>query len=355
MKLILQSNSKNILFLLTLFSFVILFLNSGNLNVSAVRVGKVGLESTSCELSENQRAFGVLTQDVACGCKRDQCRLSTFFNVNPNSYNEIKVFCEAQFSTNEMINDSERLILVEQCIQARIKSSSIEGKGSYMCINGGVDSNNSFMVGRDDTELEERIYSTLNMTSSIKEDVLNRYPEELKYYVDMYTNDPSRTIIPRYSYCKVQDGTAYWFYSGYFDTLNGNRPTASSQEQSPRCENVVFSSFDLFGKKVEGTNTYFGCLPNSFNGVIAFLVRLASGLAITITILIILINLLQIVTQSTNADAVSAAQKNMSSAVFTLIGILLTITILSFLGIQILSFGSESSLGGSFFNFLFGQ
>ena len=180
------------------------------------------------------------------------------------------------------------------------------------------------------------------------------------YFLDLFSADSTKQTVPVGATCRTnpsdKDGTAYWFYPGYFSVMQGKIPDGQSNFTTCGGENgsnILFSSQDLFGNTVSGTPTIFGCLPNSLNGFVAFIVRLVSGLSIAISFLIILINLIKIISSSTNPDAVAESQKKMAAAFFTLVGILLTVTILSIFGLQIIGFGN-AGLGGSLFRFFVG-
>lgn len=224
----------------------------------------------------------------------------------------------------------------------------------YTCVTGGTSANESNTV-QEGSQYD--IYSD-NI-------LLNRFlsgakteGKPINYYLDSFNQDVQRQIIPEGSYCRVspsdENGVAYWYYPGYFDIIQGRKPQEPGDVATGgRCTDVVFVNKDLFNNTVEGTQTFFGCLPNSINGLVAFVIRLVTGLAIVIALLIILINFIQIIANSTNPDAIAEHQKRMNSAIFTLVGILLSITILSILGIQILYLGTEG-VGGSIFRLFVG-
>jgi hypothetical protein len=158
-----------------------------------------------------------------------------------------------------------------------------------------------------------------------------------KLYCDEFNKNPFGQTIPEGATCKLDQrtGRAYWYDPNYFARLKGGEPA--------KCT-ALFVQKDLFGKPVDGVNTFFGCLPGSINGLVAFALRLLVGLAGLITFIIILINLLKIVGNSTNPDVVTDSQKKLTSAVITFIVLVLSVTILSIIGLQILDLGEY---GGS--------
>lgn len=159
-------------------------------------------------------------------------------------------------------------------------------------------------------------------------------------YTDDFAHSVNKAIIPPGSICRRPDGTgasgkkiAYWYYPGVYEgTTVANRPEFLSQ-----CYPPFLVTKDLFGKTVEGTKTAFGCIPNSINGAVAFFVRLAVGFGAGILVLIILVNLIKIIASSTNPDAVTEARKKMVSALTTLGGLVLMLTILSIINIQVIN------------------
>ncbi len=276
--------------------------------------------------------------DVGCSCKINECRLS---------------------SSKTLFGTSDR--------------QNVEGFTAdlqFICIpsNDGT--------GSSVPTLSKGIYSTIK-TINVLEFTDNSYWKSVAgsqgasetskldrdaiYYLDIFSSDSTRQVIPEGSTCKVnrndKTGVAYWFYPGYFDIVQGKTPsTGTNVLVGGACASgakILFTDVDLFGNEVQGTDTLFGCLPNSLNGLVAFIVRLVSGLAVIITFLIVLINLVLIISNSTNPDAIAEYQKKMTSAIMTLIGILLTITILSIFGIQIIGFGEEG-IGGSLFRIFVG-
>lgn len=237
----------------------------------------------------------------------------------------------------------------------------------YACINGShtIDGN-TFRLGQEDNNSQIKETYHLFKDSNVYK-ATNSGGEALKsdssiVYIDTFAQDVNRVSIPRGSVCKLDpdSGIAYWYYPTYFEVLQGKKAEEIDVTGVPNifgaggtCENVLFSSYDLYGNSVSGTKTFFGCLPNSTNGLVAFIVRLITGLSIVITLIIIAINLIQIISNSANSDVVSESQKKMTSAVITLVIILLTLTILNIIGIQIIGLGSDGA-GGSIFRFFTG-
>jgi hypothetical protein len=169
-----------------------------------------------------------------------------------------------------------------------------------------------------------------------------------KFYVDEFNRLPNNQSIPIGAICKVtagataNEGYSYWYYPEYFKLVGGSAENTCSP---------ILVKRDLFGKEVSGTPTFFGCLPNSTNGATAFFVRLATGMAGFITLLVAIINLLKIIGSSNNPDAIAEARKKMTGAVMTFIFLLASITILSILGLKVLDIGG---IGGGIFRLFTG-
>lgn len=160
----------------------------------------------------------------------------------------------------------------------------------------------------------------------------------VRYLRDDYARPGFGNLIPIDAVCKLaSDGkTAYWSYNPY-KIIN---PGANSQiSRAMACENPLLSSQDLFGNQVLGTSTFFGCLPNSINGLTAFIVRLITGLAVFFNLLIILLNVAAVLGNPTTPDVIGAAQKRIINSILVLMGILFAIFFLRLFGIII--FGIE--------------
>lgn len=159
-----------------------------------------------------------------------------------------------------------------------------------------------------------------------------------KFLVDEFNHLPNNQNIPQGAVCTVleRDGQSFAYWKIPLDDYFGRDVDENT------CD-PLFTSVDLFGNEVDGTPTAFGCLPNSFNGLTAFIVRLASGLGTSTTFLIVLINLVKITMNSNNPEVVAESRKKMTSATMTLIGLIASLSILNILGLQILGIGG---LGG---------
>jgi hypothetical protein len=192
---------------------------------------------------------------------------------------------------------------------------------------------------------------------------LNQVEGKGHLYTDLFAQESSQIAVPYGAVCKTSisdpDGTAYWAYPAQFDILSGKDPDKNGSTffgASGQClpgTKILFSNVDLFGNPVQGTQTFFGCLPNSFNGLTAFVARLVLGLSIIITVVIIAINFAVIVANNTSPDLINEKRKKMFSAFAVLIGILFSITILNIIGIQIIGLGAEG-IGGSIFSLFVG-
>lgn len=264
-----------------------------------------------------------------------------------------------------------------------INSCRLSNDSEYSCILGSVNMN--YYLGKDtdllnytDIDAYKKLFGVeplkddrVRQAESIDEqmELYNQYASKT-LYIDIFNANGTQAMIPAGSYCKLHpsdpNGVAYWYYPGYFYTLQGRDYLSELQSSGgignvavgAACggvpgERILFTDTDLFGNKVTGTKTFFGCLPNSPNGITAFLVRLITGLAIFVTLIIAGINLILIIGNPTNPDLIQKSQKRMFAAITTLIGILFTITILNIVGIQIIGFGSDG-IGGSIFRFFVG-
>lgn len=268
--------------------------------------------------------------DVGCVCQINQCRLSTGVHTWYGGNN------------TEAFEDNS-FICIPSNTSAETNPPTLQAKGS-----------SGTYGDLDITEFTDKTY----WKSIIGEQNLSG-TQSTTYFLDLFSSDSTKQVVPIGATCRTNandaGGTAYWFYPGYFDIMQGKAPSGNTFTSCGNASgtNILFSNVDLFGNQVSGTQTLFGCLPNSLNGFVAFIVRLVSGLSVAIAFLIILINLVRIISSSTNPDAVAESQKKMAAAFFTLVGILLTITILSIFGLQIIGFGSEG-VGGALFRFFVG-
>jgi hypothetical protein len=171
------------------------------------------------------------------------------------------------------------------------------------------------------------------------------------FYTDEFNKNPSNQNIPIGATCRVTTDSrgrtsSYWFFDGYFDQTSGTviNSTGTCVDSDGVKETPILVSQDLFGREATGTNTAFGCLPNSVNGIVAFVVRLVVGLAGGVALLVIIINLITIIASSNDPEKIAEARKKLTSAVVTFIVLLLSLTILSLLGLKILDLGGS---GGS--------
>ncbi|BDQ05081.1 MAG: hypothetical protein KatS3mg084_0599 [Candidatus Dojkabacteria bacterium] len=320
---------KNLLFV---FSFVFMSVLFGGVDFSRV-YAQSSFTVNPC------KPTGTQSNDVACRCKKNQCRLSSM-NADVLYVN----------SSNLSAADFDPNLIADGTVSET--TALVVSMPGYVCIDGveKLDAN-TFRLGEEGNNQVlsnftiSNVYETLETGSaSLRADL----DPKNSVYVDVFADDVNRSSIPKGSFCKLdpQSGVAYWYYPGYFSVI-GLNPSGNSEIFGPGglCENVLFSSRDLFGQQITGTQTFFGCLPNSPNGLVAFIVRLITGLAVIITFLIILINLLQIISNSTNPDIVARAQKKMTSAIITLVVILFTITILNIIGIQIIGLDAGGIFG----------
>ncbi len=255
--------------------------------------------------------------DVKCKCRKDQCRLSSF-GAMP--------LLGTGTSGNPIADSATDIV------------SSKVGAYVYDCF----DSNTGAVV-----DIKSAPYSQYSVSNYVQNLQLKTDQSDggsfAPLVMDEFSNNINKKFVvanpvePQYSsVCKSADGVAYWYYQGYFkDVMKGGSGSVGAF-----CSKPILVDRDLFGKTVNGTETSFGCLPNSINGVTAFILRLGLGIATLVGVLIILINLIKMVTSSTNPEAVAEARKKMISGIFTLLGLYLGLTILSIAGLQILDLGS---------------
>lgn len=222
----------------------------------------------------------------------------------------------------------------------------------FTCIKGATNPQEAFFLPEkfsdNDPEVNflkhfkvTNLYDEVNFDASLLDQVGSIT------YMDQFSFDPVRSSVPIGSYCRLdpKTGTAYWYYSGFAKdvTRNPDRFLASSL-----CNDPLFASKDLFGNTVTGTQTFFGCLPNSTNGLVAFLVRLLTGLSVFITLLIIFVNLIIAMSNVTDSSEIQQSQERIRTAVMVLIGIFFAMFLLEVIGIQILG------LGGGLLNLFLG-
>lgn len=168
---------------------------------------------------------------------------------------------------------------------------------------------------------------------------------------DQASVHPSDWFLPLGTECRVDDKTniAYWFNPNYFDPLVQDvDPNASADvigENASFCSPPLLTDRDLFNNEVSGTETFFGCLPNSVNGAVAFTVRIIFSFIGLIVMVIIFANLYKIITQSNNPEAIAESRKKALQALMIAFVIFFALTILSVLGLTILDLGT---LSGSF-------
>lgn len=160
-------------------------------------------------------------------------------------------------------------------------------------------------------------------------------------------SSPVGNLVPDGSECKLtSDGNqAYWSFNVYkflSDTQGSEQNILF--KNSTFCENPILSSYDLRGLPVDGTFTFFGCLPNSINGLTSFIVRLLVGLSVFINLLIILINVSFVLSDPTNPDSIGESQKRIINSILILGSILFGIFFLRIFGIIL--FDQTIILGG---------
>lgn len=166
-------------------------------------------------------------------------------------------------------------------------------------------------------------------------------------FVNTASTNPLDYYLTPGSICVLSDeGYAYWYNPLYFRMVDSEFTDAKG-----RCgqSGPILTSTDLFGNKVTGTSTFFGCLPNSPNGLAAFIVRLVTGLAIFVTSVIIAVNIFIAMTRANIPDQVKAARKRIITAFITLFGMIFGIVILDISGVTILGIDTFAEVFAIFF------
>lgn len=256
-------------------------------------------------------SFGSPNADFDCRCEINQCRLS-----KGRDYMCVK--------SARNITDADAHVLPIYAVEDNKVVLKNSGKGDPLFLERAKD----FLVPGVNDPNGAGYYEVIKNAPGLLERI------KVRTYIDMYVFETTRSSVPMGSFCKYEptSGQAYWFYPGFAQSVTGG----SNQFVTSTCSNPLFTSRDLFGNRVEGTTTVFGCLPNSINGFVAFVVRLITGFAFFVSLLIIIINFMQMMSNSTNPNIVKKSQENMQNAIFILLGIILGTVILEIVGIQIL-------------------
>lgn len=245
--------------------------------------------------------------DFKCRCQLNECRLSR----------DNKYFCVKSAPSIDS-PDAQVLPIYEH--KDKIK---VPGKGDPVFL----EASKLFLLSND-----ESFYAAMGINYGD----LNNLKKMT--YIDFLVFDGTRGSIPMGSFCKYEptSGQAYWFYPGFAESITGGSGTLLTS----KCSDPLFTSVDLFGKKIDGTVTFFGCLPNSINGVVAFVVRLFTGISLFVTLLIIVINFVQMMANPNNSNIIQKSQTNIKNAITVLLGIITGTLILELVGIQILGISS---------------
>lgn len=178
--------------------------------------------------------------------------------------------------------------------------------------------------------------------------------EHFLFYHDKASTNPNDWYLPLTSVCLVDNRTdiAYWYDYSYFlplyykdntgATLGGDLSYDFTEQYNSfgGCNSPLLTNKDLFNNNVLGTNTFIGCLPNSINGMAAFVLRAVIGLVGFLLLTIITANIYVIMSDPNNPEKEKEAKKKMVQAIVISAVMLLSLTILNFIGITILDLGS---------------
>jgi hypothetical protein len=267
------------------------------------------------------------TLDADCKCPRNQCRLS-------------KLATPSYGGNSENGQGTDRVLLAAEdylCVGAgEVLTDALPSASDYKA-KATLDGQDTDGDGDSGVDSSGKVYDT--------------------FYTDEFSRLPNNQNIPQGAVCTIAGGydpdqsgaQAYWFNPNYFNPEKraGGPVIDRSCEMRP-----LFVQRDLFGNPVTGVSTFFGCLPGSVNGIVAFVLRLLIGLTGFVTFLIILINLLKIVGNSSNPDVVAESQKKLTSAVVTFIVLIMSVTILNIVGVEVLDI---TSLGGGVLSIFLGR
>ena len=288
-----------------------------------------------------------------CKCEINQCRLSTYGASLDDQLGRFLISAGAASALFlGPVGALAGLGLLAIYVGSELSGSLAS---SYICVSNDQDNNG---VNVDINELKKYGFVLAKVhvvPPSVRTDHPDQFWEDwedalkntewfaeskitVEYLKDDFANPGFGNLIPTDAVCKLaSDGkTAYWSYNPY-KIIN---PQANSQiSRAMMCENPLLSSQDLFGNQVFGTSTFFGCLPNSINGLTAFIVRLVTGLAVFLNLLIILLNVASILGNPTTPDVIGASQKRIINSILVLMGIIFAIFFLRLFGIIV--FGIE--------------
>ena len=113
----------------------------------------------------------------------------------------------------------------------------------------------------------------------------------------------------------------------------------------PLTQNVKALSTDLYGNQIKGVNTALGCLPGSFEGIFAVILRITIGMSSAILLLLLIGNGLTIVQSNNSPDKIKVAVSNITRGIAALLIIIFSVFILNLFGIKILALDSLGDVG----------
>ena len=124
-----------------------------------------------------------------------------------------------------------------------------------------------------------------------------------------------------------------------------NSSTATQLSTCPLLNNVRALSTDLYGNPIKGVNTALGCLPGSFEGIFAVILRITIGMSSAILLLLLIGNGLTIVQSNNSPDKIKVAVSNITRGIAALLIIIFSVFILNLFGIKILALDSLGDVG----------
>jgi hypothetical protein len=109
-------------------------------------------------------------------------------------------------------------------------------------------------------------------------------------------------------------------------------------------KNKIFGT-DIFGNKINGVNTALGCLPGSFEGIFAVILRISMGLSGAILLVMLFVNAAAIANSQNNPEKIKKCIGNITRIFIGLAIIIFGTFILNFFGVKILLLGEFGSIG----------
>ncbi|MEI7604122.1 MAG: hypothetical protein WCJ19_03820 [bacterium] len=110
-------------------------------------------------------------------------------------------------------------------------------------------------------------------------------------------------------------------------------------------QNNPFMLTDIYGNRIQGVNTALGCLPGSFEGIFAVVLRISIGVSSAILMILILINSISLTQSNNNPEAIKKIVNNITKAIIAILLIIFSVFILNFFSIKVLPLGEYGSVG----------